>query len=86
MYIYDLLKFLCLTVEEAVQWAHSAIMANHGQNCCAGSRTFVQEEIYDKFVDMAKACAENRLVGDPWDPITMQGPQVYLCVHVFVKL
>eukprot|EP00918_Siedleckia_nematoides_P012309 GHVU01026987.1.p1 GENE.GHVU01026987.1~~GHVU01026987.1.p1 ORF type:complete len:473 (+),score=72.03 GHVU01026987.1:160-1419(+) len=63
-------------VEEAVQWAHSAIMANHGQNCCAGSRTFVQEGIYDEFVAKSKACAENRFIGDPWDPITMQGPQV----------
>ena len=29
-------------VDKAVQIAHDAIFANHGQNCCAGSRTFVQ--------------------------------------------
>lgn len=34
-------------VEEAAEIAHNAIFANHGQNCCAGSRTFVQEGIYD---------------------------------------
>lgn len=34
-------------VDEAVEIAHNAIFANHGQNCCAGSRTFVQEGIYD---------------------------------------
>lgn len=34
-------------VDEAVEIAHNAIFANHGQNCCAGSRTFVQEKIYD---------------------------------------
>jgi len=63
-------------VEEAVQWAHAAIMNNHGQNCCAGSRTFVHEDIYDEFVAKSKAMAENRLVGDPWVDITMHGPQV----------
>lgn len=34
-------------VNEAAEIAHNAIFANHGQNCCAGSRTFVQEQIYD---------------------------------------
>ena len=51
-------------------------MNNHGQNCCAGSRTFVQESIYDQFVEKAKAMAVNRTVGDPYDGMTMQGPLV----------
>ncbi|XP_071084565.1 aldehyde dehydrogenase, mitochondrial-like [Haliotis cracherodii] len=63
-------------VQDAAMWAHAAIMTNHGQNCCAGSRTFVQEGIYDKFVEVAKTMAENRVVGDPYDVMTQQGPQV----------
>ncbi|XP_067668481.1 aldehyde dehydrogenase, mitochondrial-like [Haliotis asinina] len=63
-------------VEDAAMWAHAAIMTNHGQNCCAGSRTFVQEGIYDKFVEVSKTLAENRMVGDPYDVMTQQGPQV----------
>ncbi len=63
-------------VDNAAMWAHNAIMANHGQNCCAGSRTFVQEGIYDQFVEISKTMAENRIVGDPWEDMTMQGPQV----------
>ena len=47
-------------VDEAVDIAHAAIFNNHGQNCCAGSRTFVQAGIYDKFVAKAKIC----LTGD----------------------
>ena len=75
-------RFMLLTVEEAAQWAHEAIMANHGQNCCAASRTFVHEAIYDEFVKLCKAQAENRIVGDPWEEITMHGPQVgYTCLH-----
>ena len=63
-------------MEEAVTWAHGAIMNNHGQNCCAGSRTFVEESIYEQFVEKAKVMAENRTVGDPFDAMNMQGPLV----------
>ena len=41
-------------IDEAVEIAHGAIFNNHGQNCCAGSRTFVQAGIYDKFVEKGK--------------------------------
>lgn len=63
-------------LEEAAPFAHNAIMANHGQNCCAGSRTFVQSGIYDQFVAKSKELAEQRVVGDPWESNTQQGPQV----------
>jgi len=63
-------------VDQAAMWAHGAIMNNHGQNCCAGSRTYVQESIYDEFVAKCKFMAEMRQVGDPWDAMTQQGPQV----------
>lgn len=60
----------------AAFWAHAAIMNNHGQNCVAGSRTFVQDTIYDEFVKKCVTLAENRCVGDPFDGKTQQGPQV----------
>jgi len=53
-------------------------MANHGQCCCAGSRTFVHEDIYDEFVEKSKLAAKQRIVGDPFDELTQQGPQVIL--------
>lgn len=68
--------YICTVVDEAAMWAHEAIMANHGQNCCAGSRTFVQAEIYDEFVAKCRAMAQNRVVGDPWEVMTQHGPQV----------
>ena len=55
--------------------AHAAIFNNHGQNCCAGSRTFVQAGIYEAFVAKAKAKAASRTIGDPWTKVD-QGPQV----------
>lgn len=63
-------------LDTAAYWAHAAIMNNHGQNCCAGSRTFVQDTVYDEFVKKCVMFAENRCVGDPFDDMTQQGPQV----------
>ncbi len=63
-------------LDEAVEGAHRGIFSNQGQICCAGSRVFVEERIYDKFVDKSIARARSRIVGDPFDPRTDQGPQV----------
>ena len=47
-----------------------------GQCCTAGSRTFVEASIYDKFVEAATERAKKRSVGNPFDPKYEQGPQV----------
>jgi aldehyde dehydrogenase (NAD+) len=63
-------------VDEAVEGAHFGLFFNHGQCCCAGSRVFVEEKIYDQFVEKSGVRAKRRKVGDPFDPQTEQGPQV----------
>jgi aldehyde dehydrogenase (NAD+) len=63
-------------LDEAVEGAHMGLFVNQGQSCCAGSRVFVEEEIYDAFVEKSVARAGKRVVGDPLDPKTNQGPQV----------
>ncbi|XP_038221862.1 aldehyde dehydrogenase, mitochondrial [Zerene cesonia] len=60
----------------AVEQAHMALFYNMGQCCCAGSRTFVEDKIYDEFVEMSAERAKRRVVGDPFDPKTEQGPQI----------
>lgn len=60
----------------AVEQSHQFIFFNHGQCCCAGSRTFVEETIYDDFVKKSVEMANKRKVGDPWDPTSEQGPQI----------
>ena len=45
----------------------SIIFFNCGQSCIAGSRTFVHESIYDKFIEKVKAKADSIKVGDPMD-------------------
>ncbi|XP_001639716.2 aldehyde dehydrogenase, mitochondrial isoform X1 [Nematostella vectensis] len=63
-------------VDFAVDMSHFALFFNQGQCCCAGSRTFVQEGIYDEFVEKSVQRAKNRVVGNPFDLKTQQGPQV----------
>lgn len=63
-------------MDYAVEMSHQALFYNMGQCCTAGSRCFVQEEIYDKFVEKAVARAQKRTIGDPFDPKNEAGPQV----------
>ncbi|KAL7624148.1 aldehyde dehydrogenase (NAD(P)(+)) ald5 [Parahypoxylon ruwenzoriense] len=63
-------------IEQAISWVNFGIYFNHGQCCCAGSRVYVQEGIYDKFIAAFKKRAQENSVGDPFDEKTFQGPQV----------
>ncbi len=65
-------------LEQAVDGAFHAIYFHGGQCCTAGSRLFVEEKIRDEFVSKLAAKARRRVIGDPLDPATEQGPQVSL--------
>lgn len=56
-------------------------MLLQGQCCCAGSRTFVHEKVYDEFLEKARKRAANRVVGDPFLGGIEQGPQVSELEH-----
>lgn len=38
-------------LSEAVETAHQGLFFNQGQVCCAGSRLYVEDRIYDEFVE-----------------------------------
>nr|AWN56744.1 aldehyde dehydrogenase 2C4 [Crocus sativus] len=63
-------------LDMAVNLASMAIFYNKGEVCCAGSRIYVQEGIYDEFVKKAVEKAKSWVVGDPFDPNVQNGPQV----------
>lgn len=63
-------------VDQAIAGAASAIFFNHGQCCCAGSRLFVAEKIYDRVVDGIKAHAQKIKLGVGMDNATQMGPLV----------
>ncbi|KAK9879196.1 hypothetical protein WA026_004045 [Henosepilachna vigintioctopunctata] len=63
-------------VAKAVEAAHMAVFYNQGQVCCAGTRTFIQESLYDEFVERSVERAKKKAVGNPFDLKTEQGPQI----------
>ncbi|XP_058851188.1 retinal dehydrogenase 2-like [Acipenser ruthenus] len=63
-------------LDYAVEQAHQGVFFNQGQCCTAGSRVFVEESIYDEFVRKSVERAKRRIVGNPFDPTTEQGPQI----------
>ena len=63
-------------LDAAAEASVSGVLLNMGQDCCAGSRTFVEESVYDVFVAKCVALARQRKVGDPFDPNCQHGPQI----------
>lgn len=63
-------------IENAVNGSMLGIYMAQGQVCASGSRMFVQESIYDEFMEAFVKKAESIRVGDPLDPQTQMGPQV----------
>jgi len=62
--------------EKAIEGLQMGILFNQGQVCCAGSRAFVHESIYDQFLAEAVKAFENVKVGLPWEKDTIMGSQV----------
>jgi len=63
-------------IAQAVEIAHNGLFFNMGQCCCAGSRLMVEDAIYDEFVERSVERAKKRVVGDPFQLSTEQGPQI----------
>lgn len=52
------------------------IFWHQGEFCIAASRMFIQQEIYDQFVEQFLIAAKRIKLGDPFDPGTTMGPLV----------
>lgn len=63
-------------LEQAIDGAQLGILFNQGQVCCAGSRIFVQDGIYDEFVAKLAEQFGKVVQGDPLDPATQVGSQI----------
>ncbi len=63
-------------LDAAVEGAYFGLFFNQGQCCCAGSRLFVEDKVYNNFVERLVKKAKNQKVGDPFDPDVTQGPQI----------
>lgn len=60
-------------LDQAVEGIINGIYFNQGHVCCAGSRLFVQEGVYDTVVRKLKDRMETLIVGDPLDKNTDVG-------------
>jgi aldehyde dehydrogenase (NAD+) len=65
-------------LENAITWTANAITANTGQVCFAATRLYVQEGIYDKFVEGYKKALQEKAktIGDPEAESTVMGPLI----------
>jgi aldehyde dehydrogenase (NAD+) len=61
---------------QAVPNSMMGVFFNSGQVCCAGTRIFVQKDVYDKFNDQLAQFSAGMTMGDGLDPKTMMGPLV----------
>ena len=60
--------------ENALNGITAGIFGASGQSCIAGSRLYIQSEIYDEFLDKLVAKAEKIKLGAPMDKDTQMGP------------
>jgi phenylacetaldehyde dehydrogenase len=63
-------------MDMAIPGAANAIFFNHGQCCCAGSRLYVQKDVFDQVVEGVAERARKIKVGHGLDPKTQMGPLV----------
>ena len=60
-------------IDQAVEGIINGIFFNQGHVCCAGSRLFIQESVYDLVMRKLKDRMQNLVVGDPLDKNTDVG-------------
>ncbi|SCO78532.1 probable aldehyde dehydrogenase [Fusarium oxysporum] len=60
--------------ENALLWTTLGITMNNGQICAAGSRIYVQDSIYAKFVEEFSKRSREAIHGDPLHSGTTKGP------------
>jgi aldehyde dehydrogenase (NAD+) len=77
-------------LDQAVEGIINGIFFNQGHVCCAGSRLFVQESVYDTVLRKLKDRLESLIVGDPMDKNTDVGAinskQQMENIHKYLKI
>lgn len=62
-------------IDKAVKSIAFGIFYNSGEVCCAGSRIYVQDTVYEEVLSKFKQYAESLKVGNPFNEDTFQGAQ-----------
>ena len=73
-------------LEHAIENLVDGSYFNSGQSCCGIERIYVDEKIYEKFVDGFKSFTENYHLGNPLEQSTNLGPVVRLNAAKNIRL
>jgi acyl-CoA reductase-like NAD-dependent aldehyde dehydrogenase len=63
-------------LHKAAGTAPYSVFENAGQDCCARSRLLVQQDVYDRFMELLEPAVQSVVVGDPYDEKTEVGPLI----------
>jgi len=63
-------------IDWSAMTSHLSVFMSAGTACCTSTKIYVHEAIYDKFVHKCADLCKNRVLGDPFDNRTEQGPQI----------
>lgn len=63
-------------LEKCIAMTLKSSFLNSGQVCLCGSRIYVQQDIYDSFMEKFVKATKDIRLGDPMDPNTFMGPVV----------
>ena len=61
-------------IDNALNGVTASIFGASGQSCIAGSRLYLQEKIYDEFLEKIRNKAKSIKIGDPMKDETQMGP------------
>jgi len=61
-------------IDNALNGVTASIFGASGQSCIAGSRLYLQEKIYDEFLEKIRNKAKSIKIGDPMKDATQMGP------------
>ncbi|KAF9063503.1 aldehyde dehydrogenase domain-containing protein [Rhodocollybia butyracea] len=70
------LIFESADLEQAAKWAALGMCFNTGQDCIAGSRLYIQDSVYDKFIEMLVSTVKATKIGNGFDEKSSGGPLV----------
>ncbi|WP_208720220.1 aldehyde dehydrogenase family protein [Amycolatopsis circi] len=72
-------------LEKAAATAPYGVFDNAGQDCCARSLILVQDNVYDRFLELLEPAVQGVVVGDPGDEATEMGPLISADHHAKVS-
>lgn len=72
-------------LDHAIENLVDGAFFNSGQSCCGIERIYVDERVYDRFVEGAVALARQYVLGDPTKPETTLGPLVRASAAAHVR-